>query len=141
RDRPYLIDVTGSSGQGSADERAVLRQTMQAERCYVLDRGYAAFALFNAIVAAGSSYVCRVRDNSAYEIVEERPLSAEAQAAGVAFDATVRMGRDRQTPDRPDHAMRLVLIPTTPHEKRGKAGGGTAGPRSNGVLRLATNLL
>jgi len=31
-----------------------------------MDRGYAQFSLFNAIVAVGSSYVCRVRDNSAY---------------------------------------------------------------------------
>jgi hypothetical protein len=37
--------------------------------------------------------------------------------------------------------MRLIFIPTTPHEKRGKASSGTAGPASNGVLRLATNLL
>jgi IS4 transposase len=93
------------------------------------------------IAAIGSNSVCRVRDNSAYEVVEERPLSAEAVAAGVTFDAVVRRGRDRQTPDRPEHLLRLIFIPTTPHEKRGKAGGGTAGPRSNGVLRLATNLL
>jgi IS4 transposase len=37
--------------------------------------------------------------------------------------------------------MRLVFIKTTPHEKRGKQGGGTAGPQSDGVLRIATNLL
>jgi hypothetical protein len=30
-----------------------------------MDRGYAQFSLFNAIAAIGSSYVCRVRDNSA----------------------------------------------------------------------------
>ena len=141
RGLPARIDVTGAGTQGENDERAVLRRTLRADHCYVLDRGYAQFSLFNAVAAVGSSYVCRVRDNSAYEVVEERPPSAEAVAAGVAFDATVRMGRDRQTADRPDHAMRLVFIPTTPHEKRGKAGGGTAGPRSNGVLRLATNLL
>jgi hypothetical protein len=141
RGLPVRIDVTGAGTQGENDERAVLRKTLQADRCYVLDRGYAQFSLFNAIAAVGSSYVCRVRDNSAYEVVEERPLSAEAVAAGVTFDAVVRMGQDRRAPDRPEHLMRLIFIPTTPHEKRGKAGGGTAGPRSNGVLRLATNLL
>jgi len=30
-----------------------------------MDRGYAKFALFNKIVEAHSSYVCRLRDNSA----------------------------------------------------------------------------
>jgi hypothetical protein len=35
----------------------------------------------------------------------------------------------------------LIFIATTPHDKRGKAGGGTRGPRSDGVLRIAANLL
>src|SRR5262249_38897118 len=70
RGLPVRIDVTGAGSQGENDERAVLRGALQAERCYVMDRGYAQFSLFNAIVAAGSSYVCRVRDNSVYEVVE-----------------------------------------------------------------------
>jgi hypothetical protein len=141
RGLPVRIDVTGAGSQGDNDERAVLRTTLQADRCYVLDRGYAQFALFNSIAAAGSSYVCRVRDNSVYEVVEHRPLSAEAQRANLTFDAVVRMGQERKAPDRPEHAMRLIFIATTPHHKRGKQGGGTAGPRSDGVLRIATNLL
>ena len=141
RGLPVRIDVTGAGSQGENDERAVLRNALQADRCYVLDRGYAQFSLFNAIVAAGSSYVCRVRDNSVYEVVEQRPLSAEAAAAGITFDAVVRMGQDRKRADRPGHLMRLIFIQTTPHQKRGKHGGGTTGPRSDGVLRIATNLL
>lgn len=141
RGLPARIDVTGAGNQGAADERGVLRQALTSDRCYVMDRGYAQFALFNAIVAAGSSYVCRVRDNSVYDVVEPRPLSAAAAAAHVTFDAVVRMGQDRQAPDRPEHLIRLVFIQTTPHEKRGKQGGGTSGPRSDGVLRIATNLL
>ena len=141
RGLPVRIDVTGAGSQGENDERAVLRNTLQADRCYVMDRGYAQFSLFNAIVAAGSSYVCRVRDNSVYEVVEQRPLSAEAEAAQVMFDAVVRMGQDRKGTERPAHPMRLLFIQTTPHHKRGKHGGGTSGPGSDGVLRIATNLL
>jgi hypothetical protein len=141
RGLPVRIDVTGADNAGPNDERTVLRQTVQPDRCYVLDRGYAQFSLFNTIVAAGSSYVCRVRDNSAYEIVDERPPSAEAVAAHVLCDAVVRMGRHHTGRDQPDHPVRLVFIQTTPHQKRGKTGGGTQGPRSDGVLRIATNLL
>jgi len=141
RGLPIRIDVTGAGTRGDNDERAVLRRTLQAERCYVMDRGYAQFSLFNAIAAAGSSYVCRVRDNSAYQIVEERPLSADAVTAQVQFDAVVQMGQDRKGEDRPGHPMRLLCIRTTPHQKRGKTGGGTSGPCSDGVLRIATNLL
>jgi hypothetical protein len=141
RGLPVRIDVTGAGGQGEADERAVLRKALAPDRCYVMDRGYAQFSLFNAIGAVGSSYVCRVRDNSAYEVEEQRPLSAEATAAHVIFDAVVRLGQDRKGTDRLDHPVRLIFIETTPHQKRGKAGGGTLGPRSDGVLRIATNLL
>jgi Transposase DDE domain len=141
RGLPARIDVTGAGNHGDNDERAVLRKTLQADRCYVMDRGYAQFSLFNAIVTANSSYVCRVRDNSVYEVVEPRPLAADAVAADVTFDAVVRMGQDRQGQDRPQHSVRLIFIKTTPHDKRGKQGGGTAGPGSDGLLRIATNLL
>ena len=137
---PSRIDVTRNGG-GDADEKAVLERTLEAGRCYVKDRGYAKFSLFNAIVAAGSSYVCRLRDNSAYKVIENRPLSKEAQAAGILEDAVVEMGLTSKADAKPNHPMRLITIKTTPHEKRGKYKGGSTGPGSDGVLRIATNLL
>ncbi len=59
----------------------------------------------------------------------------------MTFDAVVRRGQDRKAAGRPGHPLRLVFLQTTPHQKRGKYGGGTLGPRSDGVLRIATNLL
>jgi hypothetical protein len=131
---PIRIDVTEGIGQGEADERAVLAKALESGRCYVKDRGYAKFQLFNAIVAAGSSYVCRLRDNSRYEIEEQRPLAAEDVEAGILLDAIVSLGEYQGAKDRPDHPLRLVVVKTTPHEKR-------AGPASNGLLLIATNLL
>ncbi len=137
---PTRIDVTRNGG-GENDERAVLERTLESNRCYVKDRGYAKFALFNAIVARGSSYVCRVRDNSNYEVLEDRPLSSETEAAGVLQDAIVELGKTSKADARPDHPIRLITIKTTPHVKRGKYKGGSTGPGSDGVLRIATNLL
>jgi len=134
---PIRIDVTEGSGRGEASERAVLAKALETGRCYVDDRGYAKFALFNAIVAAGSSYVCRLRDNSRYEIVQQRTLCDEDVEAGVLLDAVVRLGDTGKADARPDHPIRLVVVQTTPHEKRG----GAAGPASNGQLLIATNLL
>jgi len=65
---PTRIDVTRNGG-GQADERSVLERNIQSDHCYVMDRGYAKFTLFNKIHASGSSYVCRLRDNSTYEMV------------------------------------------------------------------------
>jgi len=91
---PIRIDVTEGVSRGEADERAVLGKALQTGRCYVKDRGYAKFALFNAIVAADSSYVCRLRDNSRYEIEQERP-SRSSPAAGRREDHTARETRRR----------------------------------------------
>jgi len=60
---PTRIDVTPNGG-GEHDERAVLARVIEGDRLYVADRGYAKFALFNKIVTAKSSYVCRLRDNT-----------------------------------------------------------------------------
>lgn len=140
RGLPVRIDVTGANNAGANDERAVLRRTLQPERCYLIDRGYAQFALFNAIVASGSSYVGRVRDNSVYDVIEQRSLSPEAQQANITEDLVVHLG-DSSNEERPEHPVRLLLIRTTPHHKRGRTGGGTAGPGSDGWLRIASNLL
>lgn len=136
---PTRIDVTPNGG-GPRDERAVLERTLQSDRLYVMDRGYAKFTLFNRIVAAASSYVCRLRDNSTYEALEARELTPADRAAGVLSDEIVRFSNGKAEA-RPDHPLRLVCIQGSPHTSRGKYRGGSTGPSSDGILRIATNLL
>ena len=138
---PVRIDVTGGLNSGKSDEKNVLRKALQSDHCYVLDRWYAQFKLFNEINAIGSSYVCRLRDNSVYEVLEERPISEKARRAGVTFDGIVRLGIKSTGSAKPDHPIRLILIKTNPHTQRGKQPGGKTGPPSDGILRIATNLL
>lgn len=137
RSIPVRFDVTGGSGKGEQDERAVLEKHLEPDRCYIMDRGYAKFALFNRIDAIGSSYVCRIRDNSDYTILEERPLTNENRAAGVALDAVVQMGQSRSSNDRPEHRLRLVIVKTMPHQGHGEQ----RGHDSDGFLRILTNLV
>jgi len=136
---PVRIDLTPDGG-GPHDERAVMERTIDADRLYVMDRGYAKFTLFNAIVAANSSYVCRLRDNSAYEVLEERERTEADRAAGVLSDQIVHFSQSKAC-DRPDHSIRLVCIQGTPHTSRGKPQGGSTGVDSDGILRIATNRL
>ena len=138
---PSCIEVTSAKPKGEDDERAVLQRTLEPGRCYLTDRGYAKFSLWNAIVDQGSSYVCRVRDNSAYDVVEQRQLSSEDFAEGVLSDQIVELGNDRNDVDRPHHKVRIVIVAATPHTSRGKYRGGSTGPSSDGKLRIATNLL
>jgi hypothetical protein len=138
---PRRIDVTRGLNSGKSDEKYVLRKALQPDHCYVMDRWYAEFLLLNDIHAINSSYVCRVRDNSAYEVLEERPLSETARAADVIFDGIVRLGASSKPDKRPDHPVRLILIKTNPHTQRGKQPGGKTGPPSDGILRIVTDLL
>jgi len=137
---PLRIDVTPNGG-GIYDERSVLERTIESDRTYVMDRGYAKFALFNKIVAADSSYVCRVRDNSSYEVLEAGELTEADRALNVLSDQIVQIGKQGKEHSRPDHPIRLLEIRTTPHSSRGKYKGGSTGPSTDGLLRIATNLL
>ena len=132
---PRRIDVTPDGG-GDHDERAVLERTIESDRLYVMDRGYAKFALFNRIVAAKSSYVCRIRDNSVYKTLEERPLSPEPCAERVTGDKIIALGADPAV-DKPDHRVRLITIVA----KRRPKTSNTPGPGCDGFIRVVTNLL
>jgi Transposase DDE domain len=90
--RGIPVGVRVTTGNGS--ERAQLRALLQAGRLYVIDRGYAEYQLFQDIIDAGSSLVGRLRDNAVWQVIEERPVSAAAQAAGVRRDLLVWLGGD-----------------------------------------------
>jgi DDE family transposase len=138
---PRRIDVTPAGG-GAWDERAVFERTIEPDRLYVMDRGYAKFTLFNDIVAARSGYVCRLRDNGVYGILEERPLTDADRAARVTQDAVVSLGAGSKPDARPDHPIRLITVAAKPHRPVGHYGRpGTTGQSCDGVLRIATNRL
>jgi hypothetical protein len=142
RQLPVRIEVTAALNGGKTDEKHVLRRSLQADRCYVMDRWYAEFALWNDIVAAGSSYVCRIRDNSHLDaVIEERPVSRAARRAGGLRDIVVRLGTSHKAEARANHPVRVILVKAAPHRKRGGRPGQAAGPPSDGVLRIATDLL
>jgi hypothetical protein len=146
---PSRIEVTPGSNSGHNDEKNRLRKSLLPDHCYVMDRWYAQFKLWNGIVAAQSSYVCRIRDNSNLDlIIEERAVTPEAAAAGVLRDIVVNIGATSKANARPDHRVRVILVKCEPHTKRRGRKAGSAGqprvnsaPPSDGVLRIATNLL
>jgi hypothetical protein len=141
---PAAWEITGPKNTGKSDEKSVLRRNLSAGHTYVMDRWYAQFTLWNDIKAAASSYVCRVRDNSVYEVLEERRLDQAAIDAGVISDQVVEIGLSKKPHERADHPTRLICITCTPHRKRGKRSGGgfsQTGPTSDGTLRIVTDLL
>jgi hypothetical protein len=79
------------SPKGADNERRVLEAVLEKDPLYVVDRGYFDRNLLERIVAIGSSYVLRVRENIQYEVIEQRPLSAAAKADGVLSDQVLRL--------------------------------------------------
>jgi hypothetical protein len=77
---------------GNGNEKTELRAALQPGRLYVIDRGYAEYQLFQDIIDTKSSFIGRIRDNAVFEVVEERPLSADARQAGVVRDRVVWLG-------------------------------------------------
>ena len=130
---PVKITIT----EGKGDERAALAENLESGRIYVQDRGYASLALFKQILDQHSSFVCRIRDNSVYDVLEERPLTDDAVAAGIVLDQTVRLGGDPKTQKQLSVPVRLIAIQCTPHKKRYKTGHG--GPEQGETLLIATD--
>ncbi len=83
-------DATVTSANSPEIEE--LRATLQADRLYVVDRGYAEYQLFQDIINAKSSFIGRIRDNAVWTVIEERPVSVAARADGVQSDRVVHLG-------------------------------------------------
>ena len=141
---PVRMELTDARNSKGSSERQVLAGSLQKDRAYVMDRGYVKFSLFNDIVHAGSSYFCRLREDTLEEVIEERLLTPEAKAAGVVRDVVVRLGateKGAKPSATTDHPVRLISIPITPHVKRGGRKGMGCGPANRGLLMIATNRL
>jgi hypothetical protein len=135
---PVRITLTDAAGTGDSNEKAVLKRTLEPDRCYVIDRGYEEFALFNAIVEARSSYVGRIRGDRHFLATDPRALTAGARAAGVIEDAVGVLGSPKSRRiEHPDHPVRRIVVRVDPHPKRG----GRGRPAAGHVLVIVTDMV
>lgn len=88
---PSRVDVTSAN----TSERDVFRASLESGRLYVLDSGYAAFALFQAVIDKGSSFVGRLPTGWNHEVLEERPLTEADREARVVRDVIVQLGSSK----------------------------------------------
>lgn len=76
-------------------ERRVLAARFEAGRLYCGDRYYGLdYGYFELLRKGGADALMRIRDQPDHTVLEERPLSAEAEAYGVVSDQTVVLGPD-----------------------------------------------
>lgn len=95
----------------ACSEPGQMRTMLRPGRLYVCDRGYLDHDLYRAIIEAKSSFIGRIKDNGQYSVATERPLSAEARAAGVVSDEIVeRLGTSHHKNVLKDHCVRLIKV-------------------------------
>jgi hypothetical protein len=131
---PASMDLTAAADS----EIDHLLANLLPDRVYVKDRGYGCFRLFQAIIDIRSHFVCRIRDHSVYQLVENRSLAAEAKAAGIVSDQVVWLGCPNKR-DQLKQPVRIIRIACTPHRKRHHNGCG--GPAQGETLLIVTDLL
>ena len=95
--------------------------------------------MFNQIVDCGSSYVCRIRDNSVFKVEQELPLTQAAKDSRVLSDQIISLGCN-SSKSKVNHPVRLIVIKTKPHQSKGRSGTGSTGQNCDGFIRIATNL-
>jgi hypothetical protein len=132
------VPVAATLTDGNGNEKDVLAAHLQAGRIYVLDRGYAKYGLLQEIHDADSSFVCRIHDNYAGVVTEERAISAPGQAAGLVRDCLIQLGTGACR-DALAGPVRVLEVRCTPHPKRAHTGRG--GPEQSETLALATDLV
>lgn len=96
----------------ACSEPEQLRAALQPGRLYVVDRGYASYGLFRAVLDAGSSFLGRLKEDAAFAVRDERPVGPAASAAGVLRDVVAgKLGADHHQ-DVVGRPLRLVWVAT-----------------------------
>jgi hypothetical protein len=104
---PQDASITHASGSETDQLRAMLRPG----RLYVIDRGYLDHELYREILEARSSFIGRIKDNGAYTVESERPLSAADRAAGVVSDELLkRLGTSHHKNELKGYQLRLIKV-------------------------------
>ena len=132
---PTRMDLT----DGDGNERAVLQSSLLPDRVYVMDRGYAKFELFVDILKVNSSFVCRVRDNSVYEVLEEKALPPATKPGEVRRDMKIRFTGGQASEAGLNRPLRLIEIVCEPRRKADKNARG--GPDQGEVILVVTDIM
>lgn len=95
---------------GTGNEKNVLRKNfLGSGKLFLLDSGYAEYALLSEITSANSSFVIRLRDNAVWDTIKENPLSKEDKNAGVTRDMVAHLGCKKKKDGYPS-PVRIIEI-------------------------------
>ena len=94
---------------GNGNEKKILKTFLAPDTIYLLDCGYAEYKLLDEIIDTPSAFVIRLRDNAAYSILEEKPLTENDRKSGIQKDLIVTLGCDSKKDCCP-HPLRIIQV-------------------------------
>ncbi len=107
----YLPSVAVITEGKCSDIRVARQLTFQPGTIVVMDRGYLHFAWFARLTVAGVFFVSRPKHNTAYEVIEERPVPEHSL---VVTDEVIRLSSPQGRRDCPHELRRItVVVPET----------------------------
>jgi Transposase DDE domain len=99
------------SGQAQGKEAGAMKDLLEPQTVYVVDRHYVDFDFMNAVLGIGSDFVIRCRSNApVFASERDLPLRAEDRAGGVISDRLGHLPGCRAAPDAPRQMLREVTI-------------------------------
>ena len=113
QDVPSLIYLSESARN---DRTFMDKVVPQKGDILVFDKGYSNFGQWQQWADAGATWVTRLTDNHAYEILHQKTIAADQQRKGVCEDQLVFLGRGTGPTTQPINA-RLVSFYVPRHKK------------------------
>ncbi len=104
------VPIHSTLTPANTSEIQTLQDDLRPGYLYVLDRGYLSFDLFQKILEADSSFVCRIEKRVRHQCDEVRPLTASDRQAGVISDHVGALGSGNKNHPAPEQPIRIVTV-------------------------------
>jgi hypothetical protein len=114
------------SGEGDGSESAAFIRQLQSDVIYLFDRNFVDFVFLHAVLDKQSDFVVRLKNDTKFIPLQERPLSDKDKAANVLSDRIGEVPGSAGSPGFGARQLREVVILDT---------------RNNKIVRLLTTLL
>lgn len=98
------------SGAGDGSETAAFTRNLAPGVIYLFDRGFVDFAFLRAVLEVGSDFVVRLKGDTKFVAVEDRPLTEQDKAAGILSDRTGRVPGSAGCPGFGGRPFREVVV-------------------------------
>ena len=106
------------SGAGDGSETAAFARNLAPGVIYLFDRNFVDFKFLRAVLDKDSDFVVRLKSDTKFVAVEDRPLTEQDKAAGILSDRTGRVPGSAGCPGFGDRLFRETVVWDAKNKKR-----------------------